>query len=65
MELQRQFPISLLDVFDGGTAGHPQNLVEVPPAGEGAGGKGARARQHCGQGGRPGAEGTPHTQARR
>lgn len=32
MELQRQFAIGLLDVLDGGTAGHPQDLVEISPA---------------------------------
>lgn len=35
VELQRQFPVGLLDVLDGGAAGHPQDLVEVSPVGAG------------------------------
>lgn len=35
VELQRQFPVGLLDVLDGGAAGHPQDLVEVSPVGGG------------------------------
>lgn len=38
MELQRQFAIGLLDVLDGGAAGHPQDLVEISPAVGGEGG---------------------------
>lgn len=67
MELQRQFPVGLLDVLDGGAAGHPQDLVEVPPAmkewkrergnpvsaepGEGGGGVGPALRRRGGEAG--------------